>query len=67
MAIHVIVDDTSHIIVNRIVVEDGGQWKSSAGQTVVEETDNPMAIGGTYLDGVYTPPPEPPSPFAETR
>lgn len=62
MAFHVVVDDASHVIVNRIVLDDPGQYVTPAGQTLVEETGEPMAIGGTYAGGVYTPPVQPPPP-----
>jgi hypothetical protein len=61
MAIYGVIDATG-IIDNRIVLDDPDQWDAPAGHTIVEETDDPLAIGGTYIDGVYTPPPSPPPP-----
>jgi hypothetical protein len=59
-----VIDDVSQIIVNRVIVEDPAAWAPPAGHTAVEETGEPMLIGGSYVDGVYTPPvlPEPPPP-----
>ncbi|MCD9821216.1 hypothetical protein [Bradyrhizobium japonicum] len=53
--------DSTGTIVNRVVIE-GDAWTPPEGCTTVEETDTPFAIGGTYIDGIYTPPPSPPAP-----
>lgn len=54
--------DSDGLIVNRIVLDDTGAWEVPEGHSIVEETDAAINIGGTYIDGVYTPPPEPPAP-----
>jgi hypothetical protein len=59
MGIYVVIEQATGIIDNRIVLDDPAQWEPPAGHVLVEETGEPMAIGGTYIDGVYTPPPEP--------
>ena len=73
MPIYAVINETTGIIDNRIVLDDPAQWKVPAGHFIAEETGEPLAIGGTYIDGVYTPPaqPEPPpltkpSPSSET-
>lgn len=60
MAFYIVVDNATGIIDNRIVLDDPEQWEVPAGHTMIEETGEPMAIGGSYIDGVYTPPPGPP-------
>ena len=62
MTTYIVIDDETGIIDNRIVLDDPNQWEVPAGHTLVEETGEAMAIGGTYIDGVYTPPvyPDPP-------
>jgi hypothetical protein len=59
MGIYIVIEQATGIIDNRIVLDDPAQWEPPAGHVLVEETGEPMAIGGTYIDGVYTPPPEP--------
>jgi hypothetical protein len=61
MSIYIVVDEATTVIVSRIVLDDPEQWTVPEGHFIVEETGEPMNIGGTYVDGVYTPPPEPPS------
>lgn len=51
-----VIIDSSGAIINRVVVEDKSNWSPADGLTAIEET-TPMAIGGTYLKGAYTPPP----------
>ena len=60
MGTYVVVDEATGIIINRIVLDDPAQWEVPAGHALIEETDEPMAIGGSYVDGVYTPPDQPP-------
>ena len=60
MAFYIVVDNATGIIDNRIALDDPEQWEVPAGHSIVEETAEPMAIGGSYIDGIYAPPPEPP-------
>ena len=64
MSIYIVVDSADSIV-NRIVLDDPDGWPVPEGYYIVEETDDPMAIGGSYADGVYTPPPQsdPPPPI----
>jgi len=57
MSTYIVIDDTTGSIVNRILLNDPDQWEIPAGHSIVEETATPMSPGGTYIDGVYTPPP----------
>ena len=51
-----VVLDASGNIINRIVLTDATQWAPVAGESIMAETSGPMAIGGTYISGVYTAP-----------
>jgi hypothetical protein len=62
MSNYVVVDETTNLIVNRIVLYDPAQWQPPAGHLLIEETGEPMDIGGSYVDGVYTPPEQPDQP-----
>lgn len=55
-----LVTDNEGLIVNRIVLDEStpGDWHPGAGLTLLPHTVQ-GAIGGTYVGGVYTPPPEP--------
>lgn len=55
-----IVVNPAGLIINRIVCgpETPENWAPGLDLTMHKET-TPMAIGGTYINGVYTPPPEP--------
>ena len=53
--------DVNGLIVNRVVVDDISTWSAPAGFTTATET-SPMQIGATYINGVYTPLPTPPTP-----
>ena len=59
MTTYAVIDDASHLIVNRIVLDEAADWHPPDGHTAIEETDGAMDIGGLYVDGVYTPPPSP--------
>lgn len=63
MTTYAVVDEATGIIVNRIVLDNSDQWEAPVGHILIEETGEPMAIGGSYVDGVYTPPvpPDPPA------
>jgi hypothetical protein len=56
MPIYAIIDNG--IVTNRIELSDDAQWQPEEGQLVVEEGYEPYAIGGSYVDGVYTAPPQ---------
>lgn len=56
--------DAQGAIVNRVIVDAESPWQAPEGLTSVEEL-SPMVIGGTYIDGAYTPPPEPEAPPAQ--
>lgn len=60
--------NASGLIVNRIILNDPSSWEIPGGLSLMEETDIHLMIGGTYLDGDYTPPlqPEPPGPPVPT-
>ena len=60
MAVYALVNDSDGLITNRIVLDDPGAWEVPAGATIAEETDTPYEIGGTLIDGSYTPPPSAP-------
>ncbi len=50
--------DASGLIVNRIDLENVTDWPVPDGLTLVAEMV-PMNLGGSYINGVYTPPPAP--------
>lgn len=52
--IYILTDETG-LITNRIVLDDGADWTFPPGMAVTPET-TPTDIGGTYINGVYTPP-----------
>lgn len=55
--IYIIVDENG-LVINRIVAGSG--WVNDIpNSTAVAETDVEYSIGGSYVNGVYTPPPEP--------
>ena len=56
MGSYIVIDDSTEIIVNRIMLDDPDAWEVPEGQSIVEDTVG-MVIGGSYVDGVYTPPP----------
>jgi hypothetical protein len=55
--------DTTSTVTNRIVLDDPAAWSVPEGYTLVLETTD-FEIGGTYSNGVYVPPPAPPTPIA---
>ena len=59
--------DSTGTIVNRVELEQGSDWTPPEDCSTVEETDTSLEIGGTCIDGVYTPPthvePPPPEPI----
>jgi hypothetical protein len=62
MGIYIVVENSTGLIDNRIVLDDPGAWEVPEGHSIFEETGAPMQIGGTYAGGVYTPPAPPPLP-----
>ncbi len=50
--------DQTNTIINRIVVNDPQDWSPDGedNAAILESDEAPMAIGGTYIDGVYAPP-----------
>ena len=65
--IFAIVEDGTGLVVNRCDVESRDELPVQEGRTAVEETGAPMWIGGTYLNGVYTPPVEKSGPVPQMR
>ena len=63
MGTYVAVDEATGVIVNRIVLDDPDQWEVPAGHLAFEETGEAMAIGGSFIDGVYAPPVQPDPPL----
>lgn len=57
---HVVVDVSGNIV-NAVEWDGTAAWSPPAGSTTVQSAT--MNIGGTYISGVYTPPPTPPSPM----
>lgn len=57
MTTYAVIEDATGNIVNRIVLDDPGQWEVPAGHSIVDDTNSPMDIGGSFIGGVYTPPP----------
>jgi hypothetical protein len=57
------------VITNRIILYDADGWELPEGFTLTRETETTYEIGGTLLDGVYTPPerPAPPPPPVPTE
>jgi hypothetical protein len=53
MATYAVIDEATGEIVNRIALDPP---PAPEGFILVDDTASPMAIGGTYIDGVYTPP-----------
>jgi hypothetical protein len=61
MADYAVIEQATGNVVNRIVLDDPTQWEVPEGHFIVEDTDDAINIGGTYVDGVYTSsPPAPP-------
>lgn len=61
MASFVVIENASGLIVNRIVLDDLAEWDVPPGHSIINDTENRMAIGGTFIDGIYTPPVVPPA------
>jgi hypothetical protein len=64
MATFAVIDEASGEIVNRIVIDDP---PAPEGFIIVNDTASPMAIGGSYVKGVYTAPPQQLKDEATTR
>ena len=60
MAIFAVVDAQGNIV-NRIVLDTSDDWQAPEGQSLIEEVDTTLEIGGTYLNGIYTKPVSAPS------
>jgi hypothetical protein len=54
--------DENGAIVNRVEVDADSEWSPPEGCTTVDGST--FNIGGTYINGVYTPPPQPAAPPA---
>ena len=60
--------DSDNVIINRHAVDHDtfpNGWSPGPGLThhpICENPDNPWAQGGTIINGIYTPPPEPDEP-----
>jgi hypothetical protein len=55
--------DGNGMIVNRVAIDDPTQWAPPTGCSIVQEATQVYEIGGTYINGIYTPlPPPPPLP-----
>src|SRR6266404_2150499 len=48
--------DMNGVIVNRIVLDDVNAWSPGVGYTIQQEPPTGYAIGGTFINGVYTGP-----------
>jgi hypothetical protein len=59
MTIYAVVDGSGSII-NRVVLDDLTAWPVPDGCSLQGEIDTIYSVGGTLIDGVYTPPPAPP-------
>jgi hypothetical protein len=57
MAIFAVVDSAG-VILNRIILDEAASWDAETGHTLVEEIGPPLNIGGSFIDGVHTPPME---------
>ena len=57
--VHLVIDGDGNVV-NRIVTNEGtpDDWVPGPGLTLLDRSIE-GDIGGTYIDGVYTPPPEP--------
>lgn len=55
-----VIEQSSGRIINRVVVANDVDWVAPTGHLAIEEAV-PMDIGGSYIDGIYTPPPHDPS------
>jgi hypothetical protein len=53
----VLIDSNGNIVTT--VTFSGFNWQPSPGFTAVAQTSPPMVAGGTFIAGVYTPPPVP--------
>lgn len=51
-----IVETTTRIIVNRVVLDDQSEWTPEDGYEAVADAEGQYDIGGTLVDGNYTPP-----------
>jgi hypothetical protein len=60
--IYAIVNEASGAVVNRCDVDSHDELFIPEGCVAVEETGTALFIGGTYIDGVYTPPTSGPLP-----
>lgn len=56
---YAVVENSTGLIVNRILLDDPAAWKPPAGFDIVRETVEGMAVGGKVIAGVYTPPQPP--------
>lgn len=52
--IYIVVKDG--LIVNSIILDDPADWTTPDGCEIYQDVTNSYYIGGTYVDGVYTPP-----------
>jgi hypothetical protein len=59
MATFVVIDASGNVI-NSIVLEPGDQWQPPPDTTAVQ--NDFAGIGWTFLDGIFTPPPQPTPP-----
>ena len=59
--------DGSGMIINTIVWDGENEWGPPEGNTVIQcENESDCVIGGTYMDGVFTPPSQPEIPKEES-
>lgn len=55
MSTYAVVEMSSALIVNRIVIDVANEWPVDEGHFLIEETSHVFAIGGHYRNGVYEP------------
>jgi hypothetical protein len=62
MNTYAIIETATGTILNRILLDDASNWTPEDGHSVVKEDDESFAIGGNYLNGIYTAPDHPNAP-----
>lgn len=57
--------DSTGLIINTVVWDGETEWSPPDGAEAVKCGENICGIGGTYKDGIFTPPPDPEIPKEE--
>lgn len=57
---YAIVNDATHVVENVVLWDGESEWVPPEGSTPVADPDKQARIGGTYQDGHFVPPENPP-------